>query len=333
MRIALDAMGGDQAPDATVHGAVMAAEAFPGTEIVLVGDEGRLGRALDAAALALPSSVVIHHASQVIGMHERPVEAVRKKPDSSLAVGVGLVAAGEAGGIVSAGNTGALVASTAFSLKRLAGVRRPGIAVRTPSVNGSCTVIDVGANVQCKPIHLYQYALMAVEYARHVAGCPDPRVGVLSIGEEDRKGNGLVQKVRVLLAAVSSINFIGNVEGGDLFNGRCDVAVCDGFVGNVMLKVSEGVAERIMRGMRESADRQLWTRLGLNLMAPVLNEVEHYVDFAEYGGAPLLGIDGICIIAHGRSNGVAIKNAIGAALQFASHDVNRHIVAALSAEA
>jgi len=328
MRIALDAMGGDAAPLETVKGALLAVEAYPEVEVLLVGDEAVLRREL-AGAEGLDRLDLLH-APETIGMNEPPVSALKRKPGSSIALAFAAVRAGRAEALVSAGNTGAVVAASSLSMKLLNGVKRPGIALGLPTLKGKTTVIDMGANITCKAVHLFQYAVMAVEYHRTIRDVPNPRVGLLSVGEEEAKGNQLVKETHALLAQ-SDLNFVGNVEGGDIFNGTADVVVCEGFVGNVALKVSEGLAEMFLAMLRDSARRDVWTGLGLKLLRPAFDDVARHMDFAEYGGAPLLGVDGICIICHGRSHAAAIKNAIGVAYQFAQQDVNGRILSALDA--
>jgi len=333
MRLALDAMGGDAAPREPVCGAVQAARAFPETEIILVGDEKELRRSLDEArADAEALGFEIHHAPERIEMGEAPVDAIRGKPDSSLAQCVRLVAEGKADVAVSAGSTGAFVAGATLGLRLLEGVRRPGIAITAPTVDGGhVTIIDMGASVQCKPTHLFQYAVMASIYHQYVVGAEEPRVGLLNVGAEEGKGPALTKDVFGLLEA-SRLNFIGNVEGGDIHQGKCDVIVCDGFVGNVLLKALEGIGEMFLGMFLESRSRGIRSRLGLSLLRPVLKDIAEGWDFAEYGGAPLLGVEGECIICHGRSDARAFKNAVGAALAFHQHHVNEHIIAAIAAE-
>jgi len=331
MRLAMDAMGGDNAPREPVLGALQAVQTYPDAEIILVGHEEAIRRFLPAGIERQVPRLSIHHAPECVEMGDAPIDTLRSKPRNSITESVALVAAGKADAAISAGNTGAFVAAATLALRPLAGVRRPGIAVAMPSITGHTTVIDMGANIQCKPIHLFQYAVMASIYHRYVVGIAKPTVGLLNVGSEDGKGTPLMKKAYSLLAA-SSLNFIGNVEGGDIFNGRCDVVVCDGFVGNVLLKAAEGFGESIMHSLREAGRRDLWGRLGLNLLRPTLREMAKWTDFAEYGGAPLLGVEGECIICHGRSDARAFCNAIRSALAFARQNVNSHIVAAIAAE-
>ncbi len=328
MRIALDAMGGDSAPDVEVEGALKAAPELNGHELILVGDEARIRRAA-ARFRGIPSGVAVRHASQVVTMDDPPVEAMRHKPDSSIARCIELMANGEADAVVSAGNTGAVVALATFRLGLLEGARRPGIAVAMPTRKGDNTlVIDCGANVNCTPEHLLHYGVMASAYAHHVSGKRSPRVGLLNIGEETSKGNRLVKHAQKLLE-VSGLNYIGNVEGRDIFSGEADVVVCEGFVGNVLLKVSEGLAETIMSMMKEAIRRTLRRRIGALLCKYAMLELKARVDYAEFGGAPLLGVNGMVTICHGGSDSRAIAVALRVAAQAAAQKVNQHIVADL----
>jgi len=330
MRIALDAMGSDSAPEAEVVGALQAVPELNGHEIVLVGDEARI-RGIASRHGGVPSVVRVAHASQVVTMEDAPVEAMRRKPDSSIARCIELVASGEADVAVSAGNTGSVVAQAAFKLGLLEGVRRPGIAVALPTTKGDETlVIDCGANVNCTPEHLLDYGIMASAYSRHVYGKRSPRVGLLNIGEESSKGNRLVKQAQKLLEA-SGLNFIGNVEGRDIFAGAADVVVCEGFVGNVVLKVSEGLAETMIGMMKQAIRRTLRRRIGAMLCKYAMVELATKVDYAEFGGAPLLGINGTVMICHGGSDSRAIAIAMRVAAQAAARKVNQHIVADLRA--
>lgn len=328
MRVALDAMGGDQAPTEIVIGALQGAAQSSDVEVLLVGDERRIGESVESYGQEAPANVRTIHAAETIEMGESPVSSVKQKRDSSIVKCVSMVADGEADAVVSAGNTGAFVAAAQMLLRRLKGVKRPGIAATFPSLSGVCTVIDVGANIKCKPEHLYQYGVMASIFARDVIGRHDPKVGLLNIGEEDAKGNELVKRTRELLSD-SQLTFVGNVEGRDIFRGECDVIVCEGFVGNVVLKVSEALAENMMAMLKAGAEKDAWATLGMALCKPALDELHNRIDYSEYGGAPLLGIDGICIICHGRSDRRAIANAIREAAGFSQHEVNQQIVAAV----
>jgi len=310
MRIALDAMGGDQAPAVTVRGALEAVEAH-GVEVILVGDAERLRRELGASSRP---GVSIRHAGQVVAMDESPSTALRRKKDSSIRVAVDLVKAGEADAVVSAGNTGAVMATAFFVLGTIPGVDRPGIATVMPSEKEPFLLIDAGATVDCKPVHLLQFAVMGDVYASMVLGRRRPRVGLLSIGEEATKGNELTREVFKLLES-SHLEFAGNVEGKEIFSGVVDVVVCDGFTGNVALKIGEGLVESLVRMLRGEIGRSLLGRIGYLLLRTGLPDIRKKLDYAEYGGAPLLGINGVTIISHGRSSGKAIRNAIRVAAE------------------
>ena len=313
------------APADLVKGAVEAARQGAARELLVVGDESRIReemRSLDYDG----EGIRVVPASQVVEMDEQPIKAIRGKPDSSVLKAVKLAASGEADAVISAGNTGAFVAAATLSMKLLPGVQKAGIAISFPTYHRTCTLIDVGANVNCRAEHLLQYGLMASEFAKCMLGVKDPQVGLLNIGEEGSKGNTLVKKARKLLAE-SPLSFIGNIEGREVFSGGCDVAVCDGFVGNVVLKVSEGLLEGLYRVVEEAV-KSLEKRRSEE--EALLGMLEKRTNYAEFGGAPLLGVDGICIICHGRSNAAAIKNAIARAATFAREQVNRKIVPALS---
>ena len=326
MRLAIDAMGGDFAPHEVVLGAVAARDLLPGDEIILVGDEAALRGEL-AAAKASEDRLTIVHASQQVGMAESPVEAIRKKPDSSMRRAMELMAKGQADAVISAGNTGAFVAAAHMVVKRLPGIRRPGIAVVFPTFRGPVVLMDVGANIDCRAGHLLQYGLMADLYARKIVGIEKPRVGLLSVGEEDEKGNDLIRQTHELLEK-APLHFCGNAEGRDIFNGRFDVVVCDGFVGNIVLKCVEGLAESVFHTMHQSfkgAEPAV-----LSKVAPVLTELQRRLDAEEYGGAPLMGVEGIVIICHGNSRARAIANACKAAETYARKQVNRMVVEAVA---
>jgi glycerol-3-phosphate acyltransferase PlsX len=329
MRIAVDAMGGDVGPPVTVEGAVAAARDGL-AEIVLVGDKVSVERELTRqAAGRLP--ITVRHASQVIAMDEPPSHALRRKRDSSMRVAAELVRDGEAQAFVSAGNTGAAMAIAMFTMGVLAGVDRPAIAVPLPNLKGRTILLDVGANVDPKPRHLVQYAIMGHVYARDILGVVRPRVGLLSVGEEEGKGNELVREVFKTLEAMP-LNFVGNVEGRDLYNGAVDVVVTDGFTGNVALKISESLADMIVHLIREELTRGTMAKLGALLVRPAFRRFWKRVDYNELGGAPLLGINGACIISHGASPPRAVKNAIRVAAEWVRTDVNAHIRAALAGE-
>lgn len=319
--IAVDAMGGDDAPASVVAGVVLAAQEG-NISLLLVGDEPRLRSEL-ANHPAVPGIRIIH-APSVVAMDESPSYVIRRRRDSSIWRANELVKAGEADAVISAGHTGASMATSFFLLGTLQGVERPAIATILPTLKGAAVLLDVGANVDSKPHHLVQFAIMGHVYAQRMLGMPKPRVGLLSIGEEDTKGNELTKETFKLLKQ-TQIDFIGNVEGRDVYTGDADVIVCDGFIGNVALKISEGLAEAIMQVLRREITASLFGRLGFLLLKPAFRRFKRRVDYAEYGGAPLLGINGVSIICHGRSSPKAIKNAIGVARDFVRDDVNRHI--------
>ncbi|MBI2001035.1 MAG: phosphate acyltransferase PlsX, partial [candidate division NC10 bacterium] len=297
VRVALDAMGGDRGPDVNVEGAVTAAREF-GATVTLVGVEDELQRRLrqhDTRGLRL----TVRHAPEVVEMGESPMAALRRKKHSSIRVGLELVKGGEADAFVSAGNTGAVMATALVVLGPLPGVERPAIAVVVPTLTGRAVLLDVGANVDCKARHLVQFAIMGNVYARDFLGLPRPRVGLLSIGEEESKGNELTREAFKELEDEASLNFIGNVEGRDVFNGTSDVIVCDGFAGNVALKISESVLETMFHLLREEIGKDLRGRAGSLLLLPAFRRFKRRVDPSEYGGAPLLGVNGVCVISHG----------------------------------
>ncbi|MFQ6014200.1 MAG: phosphate acyltransferase PlsX [Anaerolineae bacterium] len=308
MKVVLDAMGGDHAPEVVVQGAIQAAQDY-GSEIILVGPKDRVRAELSkGSAQGLPLSVV--HASQVVEMKEHPAAATKEKKDSSIVVGMRLVKEGKAAAFVSAGNTGAVMAGALFYLGRLKGIKRPGLAAIYPTSRGPCLILDVGANTDCKPEYLHQFAIMGSIYMEKVLGIANPRVGLLSNGEEETKGNRLVLQTHQLLKRTPSLNFIGNVEGKDVPAGMADVVVCDGFDGNVVIKLSEGLAKSLMEIIKEEIKRNPLAIVGALLARPAFKAVEKRLDYAEFGGAPLLGVNGVVIIGHGRSNAKAIKNAV-----------------------
>lgn len=324
-KIAIDAMGGDHAPQAVIEGALLADRDFPG-ELILVGEPDTIGREL-AKHRDAPKFQVIA-ASQVVPMHESPSTALRKK-DSSIAIAFELMRRGEVDAVVSAGNSGAMMAIGMFVMGTLAQVARPAILVVVPSLGKGTVIVDAGANVDCKPRHLVQFGLMGSIYADRVLGIPHPRVGVLSNGEEDGKGNDLTRAASEQLAA-TLLNYIGYVEGRDIFNGKVDVVVCDGFTGNIALKSMEGVASFAGEVLKSAFQKNISSKVGYLLSRKSLAEAYRRLDYAEYGGAPLIGLDGVAIIAHGGSNPRAIKNAIRAAREAVNQEMNRHIAEALS---
>jgi phosphate acyltransferase len=329
MKIAVDAMGGDSGPPVTVEGAVAAAREH-GLEVVLVGDKATLERELGRHATR-GLALTVRHSSQVVAMDESPSQALRRKRDSSMRVAAELVRDGEASAFVSAGNTGAAMAVAMFTLGVLPGADRPAIAVVLPNLKGRTILLDAGANVDPKPRHLVQYALMGHVYARDILGLAAPRVGLLSVGEEEGKGNELVREVFKTLEG-TALNFVGNVEGREIYNGNVDVVVTDGFTGNVALKISESLADMILHLIREELTRTPLAKLGALLVRPAFRRFWKRVDYNEFGGAPLLGINGACIISHGASPPRAVKNAIRVAAEWVRTDVNAHIRAALVGE-
>jgi glycerol-3-phosphate acyltransferase PlsX len=310
MKIAVDAMGGDHGPAPNIEGSLQAVKEL-GVEVILVGDEAQLQGHLTRLRIHNPR-LTIRHAAQVVEMHESPAQVARKKRDSSIWVATELVKTGEADAVVSAGNTGASMVASFFLLGVIKGVERPAIATSLPTLTGTAIMLDVGANVDCQAPDLMQFALMGNEYGKYLFGKPNPRIGLLSIGEEDSKGNEVTKEAFSLLKA-SPINFVGNVEGRDVYSGAADVIVCDGFIGNVALKISEGVADTIKKLlMKEIASSRLGRLAYLFLAGPLLR-LRRRIDYAEFGGAPLLGVNGVCMICHGRSSAKAIKNAIARA--------------------
>ena len=308
-RIVVDAMGGDNAPGEIVDGALMAAGGL-GIEVILVGQKAAIESELEGASA---SNLRIVDAVEVIGMDDHPTEAVKGKPDSSINVGLRMVKSGEADAFVTAGNTGASMASALLTLGRIKGIGRPALATIFPTGEGRLTMfLDVGANADCRPIHLLQFAYMGAAYMEKMFRVANPRVGLLSIGEEDSKGNQLTIEVNEALRA-SRLNFIGNVEGKDLTKGVCDVAVMDGFTGNVVLKTSEGMAELLLGEIRKAVELTPWNRAAGLILMSELRKVKRRLDYAEYGGAQLVGVDGIVVIGHGRSNARAVFSAIRAA--------------------
>ncbi|MHB8810483.1 MAG: phosphate acyltransferase PlsX [Desulfobulbaceae bacterium] len=332
MRIALDAMGGDSGPEPIIEGALQALRENRNFEIILLGPDDFLRQHLTSLGMdgtSLASRLHIEHAPETITMHETPVEAVRRKKNSTIMVGFELVRSGRADALVSAGNSGATLASAVRKLGRLKGISRPGIASLFPTLKQPVMIMDLGANVDCRPQHLLQFAIMASSCISKILQLANPRVGLLSIGEEAGKGNALVKEAHELLAA-SNLNFIGNVEGRDVYQGNVDVIVCDGFVGNISLKVSEGLADAAMQMLRAEILKSLRAKIGYLLIRNAFKNFRKRVDYAEYGGAPLLGINGTGIVSHGKSNAMAIKNAVVVAANMVEKKVNEAIVEALA---
>jgi glycerol-3-phosphate acyltransferase PlsX len=311
-------MGGDRAPEVIVQGALEALDqAGEDLELVLVGRKEKVEEALGSASDRLR----VVDARDVVAMGDQPSVTVRKKKDSSISVALRLQKQGEVQGFVSAGNTGAVVANALFTLGRLSGVERPGIATCVPTGEGGCILLDVGANIDCRPSHLYQYGVMGACYADRVLRRPEPRVGLLNVGEESSKGTELVQAAYRMLEA-GDLNFVGNVEGRDIFAGSVDVVVCDGFVGNVVLKFTESVVDMVYAVMKQALTSTVRGKVGGLLLKPAFKQLQDRFDYAEYGGAPLLGLQGVCTIAHGSSSERAIKNAILATRRYIKYDVD-----------
>jgi phosphate acyltransferase len=332
VRVAVDVMGGDHAPAQILQGCWQAATLLDGQDVVhLVGDKAAILDGLESSPLSPQQKQRFHivPTTQVIAMDESPVEAIRAKPDSSIAVMCKLAAKGEADVVISAGNTGACVAAAQLRMRLLPGVSRPGIAIILPTTHGQVVLCDVGANPEPKPQHMEQYAFMAGAYATAVCGVKNPRVGLLSIGEEDAKGNSMVKEAGKLLRDEPQINFVGNVEGRDLFTGVVDVVVCDGFVGNIVLKFTEGMADGLLKLI--AAELQEAAPDLVAQFAPVLKKIYGKHDWQEYGGAPLLGVNGYCLICHGRSEARAIKNAIRVAKTLTASKINDSIVQRIQA--
>ena len=328
IRIALDAMGSDNAPFADVEGAVLAAREFD-YEIILVGNEDLIKKELEKHK-PVPSNISVHHASEVIGMHEQPVLSVRRKKDASIVVLGNLAKEKKADAIVSAGNTGAMVCAATLKCRLLKGIERAGIGIVMPTLKGPMVMIDAGANIDAKSSHLLQYGIMASAYSEYILNKKSPRVGLLNVGEEESKGTGFLKEAYGLLES-SGLNFIGNVEGRDFFIGDCDIIVCDGLVGNVALKVTEAVAYAFGEMLKKELKRSLLSAVGAVLAKNAFASMKKRLDYTEYGGAPLLGIDGVCIIGHGSSNSKAIKNAIRVAGEEVVKNVNQHIMESITA--
>lgn len=309
--VALDAMGGDQAPRVVVDGALAAARQWPNVRVILVGDEAAIRGCL--AGAALPGNVVLRHASQVVDMCDAPGAAVRHKRDSSISVGITLVRGGEAQAFLSVGNSGAVMAAAMVILKPQPGVDRPAIATLIPTKREQVVLLDAGATADCKPHHLVQFARLGEAYARAVLGRARPRVGLLSIGEEPTKGDELTKETHQLLLQAEDVHFVGNIEPKEMVRGEVDVVVCDGFVGNLMLKAGEGFGELIRDLLKQAAGSSLLARIGGLLLRPALRGVFGRFDYAAIGGAALLGVNGVVLIGHGRSDARAITNAIGTA--------------------
>ncbi len=327
MKIIVDAMGGDYAPEVVIEGAIAAVQEYA-VEVGLVGDEARINSLLKKARYK-GNRIYVYPAEEVIQMDESAATSVRKKRNSSIVKGLNLVKDGQGDAFFSAGNTGAVVCAATLGLGLLPGIERPGIAIITPTLKGIALIIDVGANIDPKPMQLLQYGIMADAYFRYILNKPNPTVGLLNIGEEESKGTEFVKETRELLEK-SNLNFIGNVEGKDLFSGKSDIVLCDGFVGNIALKVTESVVET----MQVFLKRHLLLsnplgKLGLVFLKPSFSRFKKELDYSEYGGAPLLGVNSVVIIGHGRSNAKAIKNAIRVAKEEVERKFNEKILEAI----
>lgn len=329
--VAVDAMGGDHGPGVIVQGAIEAARKW-GMKIVFVGDMNSVQAELSTHNCA-DLSIDVHHASEVVGMHDSASDAIRKKKDSSIRVAFELVKSGRADAVVSAGNSGATMAAGMFTLKRISGIERPAIATVVPNKVGQTLLLDAGGNVDCRALHLQQFATMGDLYARELMSLKNPRVGLLSNGEEEGKGNDLTREAHTILNQANSndsgFNYIGYIEGRDIFNGNVDVAVCDGFVGNVVLKVAEGMADAISQMLKTEIEKSFLAKIGYLLSRSAFKSFKKRIDYAEYGGAPLLGIQGAGMICHGGSNAKAIMNAVGMASQAVQHEVHQKLAAKL----
>ena len=326
MKIVVDAMGGDHAPRVVIEGSLLAVKEYD-VEVILVGDQPKIEALLHKAKYT-GNKITVQHASEVIEMCESAATSIRRKRNSSIVLGINLVKEGKADAFFSAGNTGAVVCAGTLGLGLLPGIERPGIGIVTPTLKGNSLIIDVGANIDPKPTQLLQYGIMADAYCKNILNKPNPTVGLLNIGEEEKKGTEFIREAYELLGK-SKINFVGNVEGKDLFTGKCDIIICDGFVGNVALKVSESAAEAMQIFLKRHLLSTIWGKIGLVFMMPSLKRFKKDIDYAEYGGALLLGVNGVVIIGHGRSNKRAIKNAIRVAKEEIERQVNSKILEAL----
>ena len=328
MRLAIDAMGGDDAPGEIIAGVLESIELLAeDDELILVGPEDEIEAHLPPSR-SRTSAITVMHAPDVIAMDDVPIESLRRKPKSSIAVIAKLAKRGQAEAVISAGNTGACVAAFQMRMRNLPGVNRPGIAVVFPTPEGPVTICDVGANIACKPIHLYQYGVMASVYSKHLLGIDNPRVGLMSIGSEDAKGNEVVKKTRELMKSDSNMNFIGNIEGRDIFRGACEVVITEGFVGNVILKLTEGLVDGLFKAIKQELMEEK-IRLAMKFK-PVMERIYKKYDYNEYGGALLLGVNGTAVICHGSSQSRTIKNAILASKRFYTEKINDKIIEYLS---
>ncbi len=323
VKVVVDAMGGDHAPKAVVAGVVDALKKFD-CFVYLVGQSDKIKQEL-ARTKHDASRLEVVHADEVVEMNESPATAIRKKRNSSINIGIQLLKDKKADAFFSAGNTGAVVCAGTLKLGMLENIERPGIAIVMPNLKGVSLIIDAGANIDPKPIHLVQYGIMGSAYFEQILGKKNPSVGLLNVGEEESKGTDFVKETYQLLEQ-SPVNFIGNVEGKDIFSGHCDIIVCDGFVGNVALKVSESMADTITFFLKQELNSTIWGKLGFLLAKQSFRNFKKKIDYSEYGGAPLLGVDGVIIIGHGRSNAKAVMNAIRFAKEEVERNINQNIV-------
>lgn len=323
IRIALDGFGSDKAPESEISGAISAVELDEGLEIIITGDEGILQNALKKNGYT-SSRIKIRHASECITMEDSPSSIIRNKKNSSMRVAYELVKNNEADAIISAGNSGASLAIAMFVFKRIKGIDRPAIATIMPAIGGYTVLIDAGANVDVKPYHLAQFAIMGAEYAAFIKNIKNPKIGILSNGEEKSKGNELTREAYKIIKN-TDLNFYGYVEGREIFNGKVDVVVCDGFTGNVILKASETLAETIFKLLRDEINKSVISKLGFFMAKKSLKNFKKIVDHNEYGGAPLLGVNGAAFIAHGGASGRAIASAISVAKHFVEKDIISNI--------
>jgi glycerol-3-phosphate acyltransferase PlsX len=326
MKIAIDVMGGDRAPQSVIEGVLLAISEFKNVDLILVGKKDLIQKYFNKSLL---SKIQIVHAPEEIFMAEPAALSVRKKRNSSINIGINLLKGKKVDAFISAGNTGAVVCSSSLFLGLIAGVERPGILIHFPTLTGFSLLIDAGANIGPKPIHLLQYGIMAKVYAEYALGKKNPSIGLLNIGEEEIKGTDFLKEAHKLFLE-SDLNFAGNLEAKELFSGRVDIIVCDGFIGNISLKVSESAAMAMGEFLRRHITKSKLGKLGAFLLKPAISNFKKDIDYSEYGGAPLLGVNGMVIICHGSSSGKAIKNAINVAVNSYNKDINQQIELALS---
>jgi len=325
MRIALDAMGGDHAPRNMIAGAQLAMAELPRIDtLFLVGDESRIKSEMQALGFRDPRIEIVH-TTEVVDMHDSAVKAIRQKKNSSISVATDLVKQGRAQAVVSAGHTGAAVAAATVKLRTLRGIERAAIGTPFPNLHGTCLLIDAGASVDSRPFHLFQQAVMGSVYMKHLFGIKDPVIGLMSNGEEEGKGTEVTREVFDMLRNAPGLNFRGNIEGRDLANADVHVAVCDGFVGNILLKGSEGIARAMMHLLKEAFTASLPRKILAGLLKPAMKSALHKMNYENYGGSPLLGVNGVCIIAHGSSSPLAMKNALRVATENIQHAVSANI--------